>query len=887
MVEYSESFEACVSRVAKAGKMSSTDAKVLLQQVFDRGENMRLTGAEDPYLKAAAEMAVEAVDAAKKDRLDALRNAKKRALIRNKITGFDNAAQVLRDEMHGSNVGGRDSVQARWLGKASTLSAAMDFKLKQEGGWEVAMTGELDRETSRAMWSINSGIPAKIGKLSKAIAEAYLGPLEELRNLMNSEGARIGKAADYVMHTMHDPWMMRRGGVGAPGMWVPWKKMGPDDAFNRWLQWTMPRLSEKTFESVEPKQGETTLASRLRFMRSVFDALVSGIHMTPEGAMGLPADDSGYVHPAFEGTRNIARKVSQRRVLFWKDGDAWYEYNSRYGRYRTLYDAVHHEIRQGSRNVALMHKFGTNPMANMNQIIRNVQEDYRSDLEGGHKFSKKIDGLRNVMGQLDGSANIPVNEMWHSLSVGVRQYYINTSLGGVGVTHFASIWATVPSELRHHGLGSPHPDDPTGLSNIPGTIANFGRTLNNLVKGKGPVERQEILHDLGAYADAYSYNVSRNWNLIFQPGNTPMGRLSALTSIFMRATGLPWVFDTTKAGVREALAANLGRQLGREFKELHPMLQNMLSKYDIDEPHWNQLRALQDVTTFNGRKYLTPKDAMRTPAGQELADRLMAYYQDAADHSIVAAGVKERAMIQGRQRPGDPNYEFRALLMQFKMWPLAALTQVVGREIYMNTDKKGALWGLGMVIAASTAAGFMRLAVNAAAGGKPMPDPTDPETLLSAFAKGGGTGLAGDLLFGEVHRLREHGLMAFAGPFGSDLHAGIEGFGHTLEHIYGKWKTSVRTEKEWDPWPEIARWGKRHIPFTNLIYLKGTLDYMLFYHMYEAVDPGWWQRANRRMAREHGETMYGYTPGGGVPRGVPGIYMQNQAGRSFGLLGQQ
>jgi hypothetical protein len=38
-----------------------------------------------------------------------------------------------------------------------------------------------------------------------------------------------------------------------------------------------------------------------------------------------------------------------------------------------------------------------------------------------------------------------------------------------------------------------------------------------------------------------------------------------------------------------------------------------------------------------------------------------------------------------------------------------------------------------------------------------------------------------------------------------------------------------------------VRFGIGHVPFGNLIYLKGALDYLL---IYEAISPGWWERTN-------------------------------------------
>src|SRR4029077_10182755 len=69
-----------------------------------------------------------------------------------------------------------------------------------------------------------------------------------------------------------------------------------------------------------------------------------------------------------------------------------------------------------------------------------------------------------------------------------------------------------------------------------------------------------------------------------------------------------------------------------------------------------------------------------------------------------------------------------------------------------------------------------------------------------------------------------------------------------------------------DMWADRAHYGVRHVPFLNLFYLKGFLDYLVWYHLYEAASPGWWERTNRRLIREQGRGMAGYRPRGGAPR---------------------
>jgi hypothetical protein len=250
-----------------------------------------------------------------------------------------------------------------------------------------------------------------------------------------------------------------------------------------------------------------------------------------------------------------------------------------------------------------------------------------------------------------------------------------------------------------------------------------------------------------------------------------------------------------------------------------------------------------------------------------MADRLGMYLDDAADHGAVRPGIRERAMVMGNLRPGDKSYMLWRALGQFKMWPLAAANQILGREIAMSLSRKEMASNIGALLALGTAGGALRMAVNDAASGNVQRDYRNPVTLLAALAQGGGLGIYGDFLFGETSRLGAGGLATVVGPIGSDV--------DRLYKMYSDFRTELRDRPDRalsHLWPDLARFAVGHVPFANLVYLKGALDYLLWYHLYEAASPGWWERTNRRIAREQGRTMKGYEPGGGVPGGLPGLY---------------
>lgn len=160
-------------------------------------------------------------------------------------------------------------------------------------------------------------------------------------------------------------------------------------------------MADKTFDDVEIRDGESRADAEKRMGRSIFDATESGIH----------GDELGYVPPAFEGSRNLARAASQQRVVFWKDAASWLAHQREFGGADSIYSQVDRTLDLGARRTALMHGLGTNPAANLNLIIRKVRERYRTD-DGLERFNNQAKSLQNVMGRLDGSLNIPINADW-------------------------------------------------------------------------------------------------------------------------------------------------------------------------------------------------------------------------------------------------------------------------------------------------------------------------------------------------------------------------------------------------------------------------------------------------------------------------------------------
>lgn len=885
--------EACIARIVARGSISQKEAENLLELVSEESDRLKRSGVDNPIAQAAFGLAQDLKQVALERQADAIRNGTTRDARIDHATKGATTIKGAIDRLIGTlipTVGKEASGKLNVETLARTLThnwlSVMHAGLQKDGLLKFAGNPQNFRQIAIAVEAIRNGRDPASAPLRAAeggtsagtgatgkVARVIVDIQNAMRGRLNAEGARIADAKDWTATTSHDPIFLRRGGRGQDPT-PEW-----EDAFNRWRDYVLPRLDEKTFDGVQPVDGQTIQEARNGFLRRVFAALETGVHMRLGGT-----DAPTNVGPAFEGTYNIARKISQARTLFWRDAGSWSDYMARYGNAQDWYSLVTKAAEGNGRRAALMNMWGTNPAANLNLVVKRIGEMFRDkDPDGTTAFMKHASGSRlglninTLMKYLDGTASRPENEMAAKLGSTVRGLMNMTYLGFVALTHASSLVSTAPTTARFFGKDA--------LSTIGNVIAGQFRSLN-------AADRRELAAQLGSYGEGAAREAAN----YFGPGYNYRdyggfpGVVAAAQNRYMAATGLPYVVEHTKAAFREMVANSLARWINKPFDTLERHLQNTLRGYGIGPDEWALLRN-GEMTKAGGRSYLTAANPQSIPADaleahlrsqgaladtstpdvvnarvarlrSDLSDRLAMMYQDAGDQAIVTPGIRERALL-GRDRPGSWRNELFSMATQFKSWPVAAFHQLAARQFYEGLSGRDTAYGVGTLIGLTMLGGYIRNTLRDVLNGEepqPIRNPGEAAKVgAAAIAQGGGLGILGDALFGELNRFGASNETSFiGGPIGT-----------TIDRLaiepYRKYMQSLGTDRPYDPWPEIGRAALGSIPLSNLIYLRGGLNYLALWHAYESLKPGWWQRTNEMMQRQQGRHMIGYRPYAPVP----------------------
>lgn len=712
-------------------------------------------------------------------------------------------------------------------------------RLKKEGVYELAVKGKMDEQIWTAMWELNQIEPdaAALGRLppeAVTVAKIMNDYNEKARIDANRAGAWIKKLPGYVVRRSHDQWKIAKAAGGMlrrddPRHFEAWKADVADK-----LDW------ERTFPDMDPSNRE-------QLLKELYNQFASGTHVKfgEGGASG------------FKGFANIGRKMSHERVLHFKSAKDDFEYHQKYGA-GTLMESMVYGLEHMARDTALMRRMGPNAEMNLDAVLNRIahrikKEGTAADLD---KFDKKVQKLkRTLWPNITGEAAVAVNADFAGWSMAVRNVETMADLGAAALSSVSDA-AFAGASVRYQG-GS--------------QLQGMAEAITSWFRGRPTTEQLEMAADLGVFVDGLKAPVASR----FDVSDSIPGRSSRAVQKFFKFNLLRDMTDRVRLSFTMSRAHNLARNAGKELSELHPRLQAVLRQYGIEDAEWNLLRQGK-LRADDGRHYLLPEglddvpDAAfaayleakgRKPTAAKIRDlredlkgRYRSYHFDQATGAVLEPGKMERAIALQGTRPGTPVGEGLRHLMLYKSFVISVMRKVMGRELWgygadrlplhrqimhaLSNPVGAPMVGLANVMLWSTAMGYVALSLKDLAKGREPRVPQDAagyrDLFFASMVQGGGMGVYGDFLFGEVKN-------RFGNNFSTTLMGPTARRVNDLADLYGRFRSG----------DDMAAAAFRNIinnaPGNNLFYARTALDYLFLHRITEGLNPGYLRRMERRL----------------------------------------
>lgn len=828
----------CIAEVEKAFEQR-TGRKIRAEELNDLlGGFLKRRKAKEasPNIDGLDKAVIQAADDYAKEMVEAAIIEKRNAAIslRTRLEALDFVRTQFKDDPKtgitsllvgtaGARKGSRASVAAEQEALKGYYVSGLMADLERTGTLELFREGAIDREVANAMWKLFRKEPIDTtGMLPqvKTLAEIMHKWQEVARKDANDAGGWIKARQGYIVRQSHDQFKIAHAGEDA---WIR--------AIENRLDWA----------NMEIPAG----MSQREYLSNVYENLASGQHLK----------NTGDAPNGFKGPGNLAKRVSQSRVLEFKSADDWFEYNSQFGP-GNLREALFRGLEHSAETTGLMRKLGPNPEANLNMIVDTIKADLvGKGFDARDKFATYSNGMmRNYLAAVDGSMKIPVNAMVARYSSAWRAVQSMSKLGAAVLSQFGDI-PVFAQTMRRNGIGY---------------LEGLQRSIEGVFAGRSNREKRLMANAMGVYHKTMAGDMVSRFSLA---DDSMPGRISRMLQTFFKLNLMAGWTDNQRAAAVMTIGNHLAEHSKQNYNGLKEELRRLLGLYNIDEGKWDIIRKA-GVTDQDGYRYIDPNALDNVPdadiaaylqaqgrgdsersigrARREIADALRAYYTDQVGHAVIEPDARTRAMMLQNTRPGTWPGEAARMIGQFKSFPVAYIQKALAPEIYGRgsdtfldaiKNKNGERAGLAYLIAGSLAFGYLAMTAKDLVKGRNPRDPNEIKTWMAAFQQGGGAGIYGDFLFGEVKNgFGQNLVTTLAGPTGGAI--------NDVADLWGRMREND------DLAATTFRKIVNHAPYANIFYSRVALDYLILHSIGEALNPGYLKRVEKRIEKENAQTFW-------------------------------
>lgn len=650
---------------------------------------------------------------------------------------------------------------------------------------------------------------------AKAFADAIGEVFETQRQRFNLLGGDIGFDAKYGITHRHDARRVRAA------------------KFEDWRGFILPRLDVERM--VDPLTGGKFTPGALDdTLRKVWETIRS------DGLDGLGGGEGG-------AARKLANRRSDARFLQFRDGDAWLEYNERFGSAEP-FTAIMDQIHGMNRDIAMLQRLGPNPEMSLRWLTEQMKRrSAQSPDPSPDALNRPIAGeaaIDKVWSVINGEADRVVLGGWLRNSVvtglhGARDVITAAKLGKAVLTALGDM-ATVKAAKRFSGIPQT------------GTMLGYLKQLNPLDASD---RRLAVQLELGMRdASAALMGMNRFFGKTQSPAVT-----KTIADTSLRITGLN---KFTEAGQRHfgvSMLGDLAHHRNLDFEALRPALRDTMERYGIAARDWDAMRSAP-VHAERGGEWMAAQQVRRS--APDAAEKLMDMVLGETSAAVQMSTARGRALTTFG-RPGTFAGEAGRSLFQFKTFTASLMMTQGLRITAMDGIKLGGVYAARLTISLMLF-GAMTLQLREIASGRD-PRPIDNwEFWVDALLQGGGIGIFGDL----VGSFKREGMSGSADVVGGPLVGAFFGLGkatvgNALREARGDETRFAR---------DLTRWARGVTPGSNTWYASLALQRTIFDELETLANPDYrqsWRRMERR-AEEQG-TQFWWAPGDQAPERAPDL----------------
>ena len=785
----------------------------------------------------AQKISLNAKIAAKIEKRNALINKKRYLKIITELKNSDNPSKTLSGILVGDVRTRLDSVDAKGHAIMVDSMGTLAVALSEAQVLDMFRLGDLDEKVYIEMFD---GLGSSGDVNARKIAEIIRKHQKNLLDRKNRAGANIGELENYVVRQMHDPLLMMKNFKDIEGSKA------------EWVAFIKPLLNkEKTFDGLSDKVTSEKSIDDLEndFLGEIFTNLVTGNHNKSGDLNSI--DGKRFMMDGFSGPKNLAKSMSQSRVLHFKDGMSSYKYSKQYAR-MTLSEGVLSGFTHDAQSIALLETFGTNPRSMFDKIIKDIEGT--KDINILRKLRKK--SLYDQFAELDGTTRqkgisrnfLGMDVSIAGISAGWRMIQNMSKLGFATISSFSDI-STKAAFIN--------------ANTERGVFSSYGRAFIDVFEGfKNTKQKKELGYLLGVGVD----NMLNDVHARFGANDSGPGKMAKAHQFFFKLNGMQWWNNSQKTGLARMLAADLAVYANRSFDKVPPETQRLLKLYDIDESDWTVFSQLVDKAQ-DGRKYVVASkvdelsndvidsiirnkegtlditDKLRQDFRDKFRTKINMYYADSADAAIPTPGARERAIMNQGLPRGTVLGEAIRMIMQLKGFPITYITKGLTRQ-----KAHAGYYGVAKMMVGSTVMGYLSICLKDVLRGREPREvflgngDFNTKLLQQAFLQGGGAGIYGDFIFNEYNRYGRSFQETLLGPTAGAI--------DDTAKIFGKFASGdVPTQK-------LTKLALENTPYINLFYTKLALDYLFLHDLQELAKPGFLRKMEHRINKDFEQDFF-------------------------------